>query len=101
MALRGPIGGGAPCLDRDGTPKLREIFDGITYGCERLEPGEECSGFVYWVRVDLRAPGIELYITPNDPLAVSQGWQYRLRWIGAVVASEHFAVAINGTQFTS
>jgi hypothetical protein len=100
MALGGPIGG-APCLDRDGTPKLSEIFDGITYGCERLKPSAEGSGFVYWVRVDLRAPGIELYITPKDPVAVSQGWQYRLRWIETVVASEHLAVAINGTQFTS
>ena len=94
-------GGGTPCLDRDGTPATREIFDGITYGCERLEPSEEGSGLVRWVRVDLTAPGIELYVTPKDPTAVSQGWQYRLRRIRSVVDREHLAVAINGTLFTS
>jgi len=73
--------GGSPCSDRDGSPAGREIFEGITYGCERLEPSEEGSGFVRWVRVDLTAPGIELYVTPKDPTAVSQGWDYRLRRI--------------------
>ena len=62
-----------------------EIFEGITYGCERLQPSEEGSGFVYWVRIDLTVPGIELYVTPKDPTAVAQGWQYRLRWVGNVV----------------
>ena len=88
-------------MDRDGTPAATEIFEGITYGCERLEPSEEGSGFVHWVRVDLTAPGIELYVTPMDPTAVSQGWQYRLRRVGDVVDREHLAVAINGTLFTS
>ena len=37
----------------------------------------------------------------KDPTAVSQGWQYRLRRVGDVVAREHLAVAINGTLFTS
>ena len=101
VLLGGPTGGGYPCLDRNGTPAAREIFEGITYGCERLEPGEEGRGFVYWVRVDLTAPGIELYVTPKDPTAVSQGWQYRLRRIGGVVDREHLAIAINGTLFTS
>jgi hypothetical protein len=36
-----------------------------------------------------------------DPTAVSQGWQYRLRWVGNVVDREHLAVAINGTLFYS
>ena len=53
------------------------------------------------MRVDLTAPGIELYVTPKDPTAVSQGWQYRLRRVGDVVDREHLAVAINGTLFTS
>ena len=65
-----------------------EIFKGITYGCERLEPSEEGSGFIHWVRVDLSAPGIELYVTPKDPTAVSQGWEYHLRRIGDVVDTE-------------
>jgi hypothetical protein len=51
--------------------------------------------------VDLTAPGIELYVTPLDPLAVARGWEYRLRRIKGVVGSEHLAVAINATLFTS
>ena len=95
------LGGSSACWDRHGQSDPTEIFEGITYGCERLEPSEEGSGFVYWVRIDLTAPGIELYVTPMDPTAVSQGWQYRLRRIGDVVDEEHLAVAINGNQFTS
>jgi exopolysaccharide biosynthesis protein len=53
------------------------------------------------VRVDLTAPGVELYVTPLDPAAVSRGWQYRLRPIEDVVGREHLAVAINGTYFTT
>jgi len=53
------------------------------------------------VTVDLAAPGIELYVTPLDPEAVAQGWQYRLRRIVDVVEKEHLAVAINGVFFTS
>jgi Phosphodiester glycosidase len=94
------LGGGSGCPDRRG-PTATEIFEGITYGCEQLATSEEGSGFVYWVRVDLTAPGIELYVTPLDPAAVSQGWQYRLRRIGEVLDSEHLAVAINGSLFTS
>ena len=30
----------------------------------------EGSGLMHWVRVDLTAPGIELYVTPLDPQAV-------------------------------
>jgi hypothetical protein len=78
-----------------------EIFRGITYGCMRLEPTEEGSGLVHWVRIDLTAPGIELFITPLNPSAVAIGWQYRLRRTEDVVKSEHLAVAINGTLFTS
>ena len=102
MVLGPPIAGPS-CLD-SATREIsaaREIFEGVTYGCERLEPGDEGRGFVYWVRVDLTAPGIELYVTPMEPRAVSQGWQYRLRRVGDVVDSEHLAVAINGTLFTS
>jgi hypothetical protein len=51
------------------------------------------------VRIDLTARGIALYVTSQDPTAVSQGWQYRLRRVGEVVAKEHLAVAINGTLF--
>jgi hypothetical protein len=74
---------------------------GITYGCKQLEPSEEASGVVHWVRINLMAPGIAPYVTSKDSAAVSQGWQYRLRRVGDVAASEHLAVAINGTLFSS
>jgi hypothetical protein len=84
-----------------GRPAAAEIFVGITYGCKQLEPSEEASGVVHWVRINVTAPGIAPYVTSKDPVAVSQGWQYRLRRVGDVVASEHLAVAINGTLFSS
>ena len=98
VAIGALLGGGFTCWGR---PAATEIFEGITYGCKRLEPSEEGRGVVHWVRVDLTAPGIELYVTPMDPTAISQGWQYRLRRVGDVVAREHLAVAINGTLFRS
>jgi hypothetical protein len=82
-------------------PEPREIFSGITYGCERLEHTEQGHGVLHWVRVELGAPGIELDVTPLDPTAVAHGWQYRLRRIDDVVSDERLAVAINGTLFTS
>ena len=78
-----------------------EIFAGVTYGCERLAITDEGGGLVHWVRVDLTAPGVELYVTPLDPAAVARGWQYRLHPIEDVVEREHLAVAINGTYFTT
>ena len=78
-----------------------EIFKGITYGCDRLDRTEEGSGLVHWVRIDLAAPGIELYVTPLDRSAVAAGWQYRLRRVEEVVKSERLAVAINGGYFSS
>jgi hypothetical protein len=53
------------------------------------------------VRVDLTAPGVELYVTPLDPAAVARGWQYRLRQIEDVVARERLAVAVNATYFAT
>ena len=84
-----------------GRPAAVEIFEGITYGCKQLVPGEQARGVVHWVRINLTAPGIVPYVTSKDPTAVSQGWQYRLRRVADVVASEHLAVAINGTFFSS
>ena len=53
-------------------PQPRSIFSGITYGCELLERSEEGHGILHWVRVELRAPGIELYVTPLDPSALAR-----------------------------
>src|SRR6185312_4229900 len=82
-------------------PQPREIFSGITYGCERLERTAEGYGVLHWMRVELGAPGIELYVTPLDPSAVASGSQYRLRWIDNVMKDERLAVAINGALFNS
>jgi hypothetical protein len=82
-------------------PQPREIFSGVTYGCELLERTEQGYGVLHWVRVELGASGIELYLTPLDPSAIEHGWQYRLRRIDDVARDERLAVAINGTLFTS
>jgi hypothetical protein len=78
-----------------------EIYQGVVYGCERLEADEQGSGLVHWVRVDLTAPGIELYVTPLDPQAVARGWQYRLQRTATVANEQQLAVAINATYFGS
>jgi Phosphodiester glycosidase len=92
---------GPPPEACSGRPVAAEIFKGITYGCKQLEPSDEASGVVHWVRINLTVPGIAPYVTSKDPTAVSQGWQYRLRRVGDVVASQHLAVATNGTLFRS
>src|SRR5258707_1027198 len=79
----------------------QEIFQGVAFGCEVLVPSPEGKGRLFWARIDLAAPGIDLYVTPQDPQALSRGWQYRLRWIGDVVRDERLSMAINGTLFTS
>jgi Phosphodiester glycosidase len=83
------------------TSQPRTIFSGVTYGCETLQRTDEGSGVLHWLRVDLAAPGIELYVTPLDPSAVESGFQYRLRLIDDVLRSEGLAVIINGSLFTS
>ncbi len=78
-----------------------EIFQGITYGCERLEPTTEGHGLVHWLRIALATPGIELYVTPLDPTAIAQGWQYRLKYPNDVLHDERLAVVVNACLFTS
>lgn len=82
-------------------PHPRDIFSGVSYGCEVLERTEQGQGILHWVRVELDAPGIELYVTPLDRSALERGSQYRLRWIEDIVTNDHLAVAINGSLFTS
>jgi len=96
----------ADCQARSGRACHRaesnsEIFQGVTYGCLQLNPTEEGNGSIHWVRIDLTAPGIELYVTPLDAAAVAHGRQYRLRRIKDVVSKENLAVAINDTMFAS
>src|SRR5215469_1740301 len=101
MALGALMGAGSVYKDRCELSAPTEIFEGITYGCKRLDTTEEGSGLVHWVSINLATPGIELYVTPLDPVAVAQGWQYRLRRVGDVVDEEKLAVAVNGTLFES
>ena len=77
-----------------------EIFEGITYGCKRLDTTEEGNGLVHWMSINLATPDIELYVTPLDPVAVAQGWQYRLRRVGDVVDKEKLEVAVNGRSLS-
>jgi hypothetical protein len=77
-----------------------EIFQGVTYGCERLETDEQGSGLMHWVRVDLTAPGIELFVTPLDPDALERGWQYRLKRSATVLDQAELAVVTNAVYFT-
>ena len=81
--------------DRGAPRPPTEIFTGITYGRERLEPTEEGGGMLHWARIDLSAPGIDLYVTPLDRKAVARGWQYRLRRVGTVAERQHLALAVN------
>src|SRR5258708_3776055 len=77
-----------------------EIFCGVNYTCIELnEP--ECRGLVHLVKVDLSAPGIQLYLTPLDPEAVARGWQYRLDTAPAVLDREQLAVVVNAAFFAS
>jgi hypothetical protein len=81
-------------IDR-GTPRT-EIFRGVFY---RSFPRDD--GMVHLVEIDLSRPGIELFVTPLDPVAVESGYQYRLDYVRNVARSEGLAVAINGTLFSS
>jgi hypothetical protein len=49
--------------------QARIRFEDRDRGCERLERTEQGHGILHWVRVELAAPGIELYVTPLDPSA--------------------------------
>src|SRR5947209_8653561 len=77
----------------------RHIFEGIVFSCDSIKLGAEGGGSLYWARIDLTAPGIDLYVTPVDPVALAREWQYRLRHLGKVVAEEHLAIAVNGSLF--
>ena len=101
VLLGAAMGPSQPGWSRCTAPPHTEIFTGIVYGCEVLQRTAEGRGIVHWLRIDLSAPGIELYVTPLDTSAVRQGWQYRLRSIGDVVEEERLSVAINAAMFTS
>jgi hypothetical protein len=82
------------------TPAV-EIFQGITYGCERLPETPQSGGLFHWVRADLNVQGVSLFITPEDPDALAQGFEYKLKHTSTAVADYHLAAAVNGTLFAS
>jgi hypothetical protein len=77
------------------------IYQGVTYGCDRLPDTPESGGIMHWVRADLKVPGVSLYITPEDPDARSRGWEYKLKYTTTAVSEAHLAAAVNGTLFRS
>src|SRR5882757_7734036 len=56
-------GGISACETGSGRHESRQIFEGITVGCERLRPTAEGDGAIHWARIDLAVPGVELYVT--------------------------------------
>jgi hypothetical protein len=78
-----------------------EIYRGITYSCIRLPDDPQAHGLVHLIRVDLTAPGIQLFTTPLDADATSRGWEYKLRWVSSAVRDEHLAVGINASMFNA
>ena len=101
ILLAAGVGPSSPVWSRCAAQLPTEIFSGIVYGCELLQPTPEGRGIIHWVRIDLSTPGIELYVTPLDSSALREGREYRLNFVGNVVEMERLSVAINGTLFTS
>lgn len=79
----------------------REIFQGITYGCEKLPDTPQSGGLFHWACADLNVAGVSLYITPMDEDARSHGFEYKLRHVSTAVSDAHLAAAVNGTLFSS
>ncbi len=77
------------------------VYRGVTYGCDRLPDTPESGGLVHWARADLAVPGVGLYVTPTDPDARANGWEYKLRRVSTAVADDGLAAAVNGTLFAS
>jgi Phosphodiester glycosidase len=78
-----------------------EIFPGVSFRSDILPVTEEGGGRVHVVITDLRAPGLQLYVTPLDPAALAKGFRYRLRRISEVTRTEQLSVVINGAMFDS
>jgi hypothetical protein len=78
-----------------------EIFPGVSFRSDILPVTEEGGGRVYVVVTDLRAPGLQLYVTPLDPAALANGFRYRLRWISEVMRTEQLSVGVNAAMFES
>lgn len=78
-----------------------EIFKGVTYSCEQLPATPESGGLMHLVKIDLKTPGLELYVTPLDPPAVEQGGETFLRWLPFAAKDAKLSVATNACMFMS
>src|SRR3954465_354037 len=78
-----------------------EIFPGASFRSDILPVTEEGGGRIHVVVADLRATGLQLYVTPPDPAALAKGFFYRLRWISEVTRTEQLSVVVNAAMFAS
>jgi hypothetical protein len=100
MCLAGIAAGAAWIIGRRSIGPI-EIFPGVSFRSDILPVTEEGGGRVYVVITDLRAPGLQLYVTPLDPAALAKGFRYRLRRISEVTRTEQLSVVVNGAMFDS
>jgi hypothetical protein len=77
-----------------------EIFRGVVYECREMNSADG-SGKAHLIRIDLKEPGVELYLTPEDAGAKSSGNEYVTRWGPRVAREEGLALAINGVLFNA
>ena len=76
-------------------PASQALFQGITYAREVRQSPRQM--IIHVVRVDLRAPGIRLLVTPGDPNAEHA---LKARTTSKFLQDYHVQVAINGDGFT-
>jgi hypothetical protein len=96
LALALAVGALAWWLTLRGPVEATEIYRGVVYSCETMPESDESGGLVHLVRVDLAAPGVELYFTPSEARGVAF---YHLEWTSSVARRRNLAVAVNGALF--
>jgi len=74
----------------------REIYRGVYYRRMQLPRTTAGWGNVHVVRIDLQAPGIQLFVTPMENQSERP---YRLTMINRTVREQDLAVAVNGPPF--
>jgi len=75
------------------------IFQGVRYECIRLLPTPAGNGLAHIVEIDLKAPGIELYVSPMETEALIKGWQFTTVWPWRAASTQNLAVVVNGATF--
>ena len=96
FALAVAVGALAWWLTLRGPVEATEIYRGVVYSSETMPESDESGGLVHLVRVDLTAPGVELYFTPSEARGVPF---YHLEWASSVAQRKNLAVAVNGALF--